>query len=826
MYFEVDLQRLKEQPIGLDLSTENTGETGVLIEAVHESGQAWQEYRSRTEKQESEIDMDEFDQRERRLNKEKLVQLRAGCRVTSISDKRISSKQEFEYELDRHRRNGDPVCYIYWKDPSRRRYENEFLTRLCCHAVESLSSIFLAAEASGALSLDAPDRSASLVGIYNIIKNKASDRFRGIPESFQQIGVGFLRLYNDSEGADAVEIADVRTNLRGKHNLPKPEVRDLFEMFTAVVAKGPKDRIKQRKYELINMLENAEHVSTAKRNTTGTGNAATDADGASQEGTRRASLLGQNISAIFSSSGESGNIAAWGNIIDGEKDRAGEEINRGHHMVYIKITWDDLVLRMESYVRNHLFAPTKTCTDIIDILRCHLLKVRDFDGSLKEVGELNESQLQQFVECQNNLNRHGVATLMAEILTTNRVGMDGDFADMAVELLAEMLQGGNKEVQQSIFIFVTTKDPKGAFLSHIKDRLERAERAVRERKDAVRVKYSPFTDGLSKEYDEMIQTFTFMQLLCEGHSLHMQNLVRSQEIHGSAVSINLLLHAIRIFTLQVESAAILRRFDEKDVEAAESCLNFLIEALQGPCPENQHFVVKHTSPAPAVEACKQILPSQLHARCSKESRLRFQGSAVKLLAACLEGRTDLVCHLELAGLIEPDMIRSFRQALVKRHEEIETESSRTGRRSFALTGTVAVEDLFKTEDISKPNADEEKRRCLDDVVAVLVDLQSVTHELESIDAFITNDPFHSPALQRDPQKMKESRVQHLQDMQFVNDKIGKVEIFWNGRTESVCFPLPLTHRCLQASSRQAFLNSVDLSTTEKRMKELVNKVRK
>ena len=62
MYFEVDLQRLKEQPIGLDLSTENTGETGVLIEAVHESGQAWQEYRSRTEKQESEIDMDEFDQ--------------------------------------------------------------------------------------------------------------------------------------------------------------------------------------------------------------------------------------------------------------------------------------------------------------------------------------------------------------------------------------------------------------------------------------------------------------------------------------------------------------------------------------------------------------------------------------------------------------------------------------------------------------------------------------------------------------------------------------------------------------------------------------------
>ena len=491
-----------------------------------------------------------------------------------------------------------------------------------------------------------------------------------------------------------------------------------------------------------------------------------------------------------------------------------------HHMEYIKITWDDLVTRMESYIRNHLFEPTKSCTDIIDLLRCHLLKGRDIGDSLNTGGSLDESRRKQYIERQNNLNRHGIATLMAEILTSNRVGQDGDFADMAVELLAEMLEGGNKNVQQSIFLFVTTKDPKGAFLSHIKDRLGRAERAVRERKDAVRVKYIPFGDDLLKEYDEMIQTFRFIQLMCEGHTLEMQNLMRSQDKHGSTVSINLLLQAIDILTLQVESSAILRRFDEKDLEATEACLDFLIEALQGPCPDNQIFIVKHLSPAPAIEACKQIIPSQFHSRCSKEGRLRVQGRAVKLLAACLEGRTDSACHLELATLVEPDMIRAIRQTVVKRYMEIETDASGNRRGGFVLSRA----GMNRSEDDEDELAgDVAKRQALDDAVAVLVDIQSVSNELATTAEFVANDSFETSALQRESAKMKAARLQHSKDMEFVKDKIGTVEIFWNGRTESVSFPLPLTHRCLQSSSRAAFLNSVDLSTTEKRMKELVMK---
>ena len=204
----------------------------------------------------------------------------------------------------------------------------------------------------------------------------------------------------------------------------------------------------------------------------------------------------------------------------------------------------------------------------------------------------------------------------------------------------------------------------------------------------------------------------------------------------------LLLQAIDILTLQVESSAILRRFDEKDLEATEACLDFLIEALQGPCPDNQIFIVKHLSPAPAIEACKQIIPSQFHSRCSKEGRLRVQGRAVKLLAACLEGRTDSACHLELATLVEPDMIRAIRQTVVKRYMEIETDASGNRRGGFVLSRA----GMNRSEDDEDELAgDVAKRQALDDAVAVLVDIQSVSNELATTAEFVANDSFETSA---------------------------------------------------------------------------------
>ena len=55
----------------------------------------------------------------------------------------------------------------------------------------------------------------------------------------------------------------------------------------------------------------------------------------------------------------------------------------------------------------------------------------------------------------------------------------------------------------------------------------------------------------------------------------------------------------------------------------------------------------------------------------------------------------------------------------------------------------------------------------------------------------------------------------------VDELIGYVEVRWRDRTEPVCFVLPREHLSLPQSTKVQFLDRVDLSTTEKRMKELV-----
>ena len=72
---------------------------------------------------------------------------------------------------------------------------------------------------------------------------------------------------------------------------------------------------------------------------------------------------------------------------------------------------------------------------------------------------------------------------------------------------------------------------------------------------------------------------------------------------------------------------------------------------------NQHFVVE----SQAIEAVKQIIPGPTKGRpdrgCPEQVIIRLKGLAVKLLAACLEGRDDIVCHEILA-----DKVRSANKA--------------------------------------------------------------------------------------------------------------------------------------------------------------------
>uniref|UniRef100_A0A7S2GQQ6 RyR/IP3R Homology associated domain-containing protein n=1 Tax=Octactis speculum TaxID=3111310 RepID=A0A7S2GQQ6_9STRA len=431
-----------------------------------------------------------------------------------------------------------------------------------------------------------------------------------------------------------------------------------------------------------------------------------------------------------------------------------------------QISWNDLVLRFARYLKNHLLdSDSKTSIIVCDFLRGHLVKSRcDEEGVEQEINDLSTEAMDDYVGKQNNLNEKGITSLIAECLSIHHPGEEGDLPDSAIELIIEMLRGGNTEVQREIVSFLVKKDHKGGLFSHFQKRLNAHDSAIRARREEVKTRYKkPSTDMIAKFHDT-IETCNLLQLLCEGHNFQLQNLMRVQP-HCQR-SINLMGEVISLLILQVESAGVLRRLDKDDLSVVEATMEFIIEALQGPCPENQKVVAQ----SQCIQACTQIISSPFSGvidhRVNGVYKIFIKGLAIKLLAATLEGRDDKICHNDLAAGLNPALFDSF-------HTELRGYLDMSKKRK-------SVGDDYRNE-----------------IMEILCDLECVQRQLSMV--------------------KKEFKSFAYDD----SDLIGYVEVNWNGRTEPVCFVLPRDHQSLQASVKQEFLHNADLSSSEKRMKQLV-----
>lgn len=77
--------------------------------------------------------------------------------------------------------------------------------------------------------------------------------------------------------------------------------------------------------------------------------------------------------------------------------------------------------------------------------------------------------------------------------------------------------------------------------------------------------------------------YRLLQLFCEGHNLSMQNYLREQKINGEIVGRT---HDF-IFQSAINFSNILKFINIHSVDLGAQLLDFLVECIQGPCPENQ-----------------------------------------------------------------------------------------------------------------------------------------------------------------------------------------------------------------------------------------------
>jgi hypothetical protein len=206
----------------------------------------------------------------------------------------------------------------------------------------------------------------------------------------------------------------------------------------------------------------------------------------------------------------------------------------------VALTWVDVKKRFVLYVLDHFRfsgSDSSTCILILDTWDSHLIKARiwvyDEEGRKLTIADipraaalklciphdLTEYERAMYHAKQCELNRTGVTGLLAMLLASLNHDLSADgLPDRAISLFNEMLNGGNVEVQNTLYEHVMSADKEGKLKAHLGKRLDLAlESLAVARKMSFASKDDQVDSG---ECEHAISTVRFLQLLCSGNIIN------------------------------------------------------------------------------------------------------------------------------------------------------------------------------------------------------------------------------------------------------------------------------------------------------------------
>jgi len=474
----------------------------------------------------------------------------------------------------------------------------------------------------------------------------------------------------------------------------------------------------------------------------------------------------------------------------------------------VALTWEDVTKRFVRYMLDHFRSSgsdeNSTCALIIETWISHLIMARTwvFDEEGKKLttadipkaselrlcvtSNLSEFERAMFHAKQGELNRMGVTEVLATILLgmSHDLG-EGNHPDKAIALLNEILNGSNVAVQDTLLLHLTNFDKEGKFKTHIGKRLDLAlESIVADRKNG-------HTKGGGEETidcEHAISTVRLLQLLCAGHHASFQNYLRSEPTVSS--DIDLISAVCHMLICLTESTFIVSNFTFDELDLVAQLLNMLIDAVQGPCTGNQDTVIVKTDIVAALNVIiHAVNPRDIQLTKLDPGHMELKGLSCLLLAACLESREDRATQEKLDQQLEVSMLETYR-------EELEDEI-------WSIVSEAKAEQRFpRPDEVDRANV---ARQFLAAVTSVLTELEK--------DASKKTKGIKTVRASSSTLVVKEKR----------EALVGTVEIKWRGKVERTSFPLPLEISYLSEEMKHAFLQEVDLSTAERRMKALVKK---
>jgi hypothetical protein len=439
------------------------------------------------------------------------------------------------------------------------------------------------------------------------------------------------------------------------------------------------------------------------------------------------------------------------------------------------IRYEPFLKRLVTHIRGRLHRKpdeirmdarcTRTSTWLIVTFRCMIEKVwgmtideRDDDG-----GEAEDKAAEAIVAA---FNLSGITTLCIDLIA---VGIDINLRLEAMKLCVALLfkEGGALSVQKTIYNHLINTDSDLFF--------EQLRRSIVELEmwQTWRI-IDPNTIDTDDDLPDGLIVLRFMQLMCEGHYLPNQDILREQP--NTSNSINLIDNL-------VDYIRTLSRIPcWTSNQAALRALATVLEVIQGPCEGNQEHFALNTE---LIETLNRLLRTKAVQDCTEEDQVALKRVTIDIFQGLLEGQGGRVQVYErVLAVIHLDII----MILCSPPEQAELGEEDNESDAKASDASTSEED-----DDAEEEAIILRTECLV-LLQMLCDFK--------------------PSLREELDMGKRMGA-------MLGHGVASVEVMWRGELQRRFFHVPTVCGHLAKSSKDGLVQEVDRTNLESKLSDFV-----
>mmetsp|Transcript_1238 Transcript_1238/g.2394 ORF Transcript_1238/g.2394 Transcript_1238/m.2394 type:complete len:1459 (+) Transcript_1238:3-4379(+) len=388
------------------------------------------------------------------------------------------------------------------------------------------------------------------------------------------------------------------------------------------------------------------------------------------------------------------------------------------------------------------------------------------------------------------------------------------------------------------------------------------------------------TDEMRAAIANVRQTINFLTHLCVGHDAKFQDIVRVQPMY-SGRNYDLVGMCIELICSIADSQHTVTYMSSDELLLLRDLLTFLYEAMEGPNPENQCKISSSDVPMCINLIVAADSPVEARKNAKGRGCVPLDALCFRVLAAMLEGRQDSTCHEALKTHLEMGILYDKARAIdakcrivIKRskttffgqaaeeadmvqfavdmdslthlwtiHHQLNPETTERTTRYRLISRKSDLDHVRKSSNKAVDEAALEAeaaatamlRHEADSEGGVVDIIDNKNDDDDEVDMEPKTDQekrLASAKKRREKRKEKKNeKMKKTEDNVNNNeiseeievethdllDLVGMVEVAWDGKTQRVCFPMPLQARMLTGKSKSLFLDKTRLFNTDKRL---------